>query len=162
LRERLEGKHIHAFHHRRFLRIGFGDGHRLQSTLARGERRGKRPAYRSHASIQRQFTEKHALVDLFAEKLSLAPDEAQRHGQIESRAFLAHIGRGQINRHALAVGKLIAAIPKRALNPLAALFDRVVRQAHDIEVLHARRAYVHLDFDNVGVDSVHRSALCLE
>src|SRR6267143_1202725 len=53
----------------------------------------KAPAHRAHTPIQRQLTEKHHLVQLFAEKLSLAAPQSQRHREIESRPFLAHIAR---------------------------------------------------------------------
>ena len=58
--------------------------------------------------------------------------------------------------------KFESAVSQRALDSFAAFLDRVVRQSHDVEVLHARGAYVHLDFNEVGVNSVHRSALRLE
>src|SRR5712664_797181 len=102
------------------------------------------------------------LVQLFAEKLSLAAHQTQRHGQIESRPFLPHIRRRQIDRHALPMRKLEPAVSQRALDPLAAFLHRIVRQPHHIKILHARGSHVHLNLHEVGVNSVHRSALRLE
>src|SRR5206468_4147118 len=76
--------------------------------------------------------------------------------------FLAHIRGSEVNRHSLSVRELESAVSQRAFDPLAAFFDRVVRQPHDVEVLHARGADIYLDFNEVGVNSVYRSALRLE
>ena len=55
-------------------------------------------------------------------------------------------------------GKVEAAILQRGLDALAAFLDGDVGQADDVEVAHAARANVHLDFDEVGVDSKHGGA----
>ena len=44
------------------------------------------------------------------------------------------------------------------LDALAALLDGDIRQADDVEVAHASGADVHLDFDEVGVDSEYGGA----
>src|SRR6266446_937920 len=85
---------------------------------------GPPTAHRAHPPIQRQFAEKHHLVQLLAKKLSLAAHQPQGHRQIESRSFLSHICRRQIDRHALPVRKFKSAIPQCALNPLPALLRR--------------------------------------
>ncbi len=82
--------------------------------------------------------------------------------QIESGAFLADVSRRKINRHALPMRKLEAAISQCGLDAFPAFFYGVIRQANDVEIGHARRAYIHLHFNQVGVDAVDRSAECLE
>src|SRR6266566_6492042 len=120
-------------------------------------------AHRAHAAVQRQLAQKHHLVQLFAEELSLAAYQSQRHGQIESRAFLAYNRRSQINRHPLPVRKFKSAVSQRAFDPFAALFDRVIRQSHDVEVLHACGALRPPRLQRGRrQNSVHRSALRLE
>jgi hypothetical protein len=59
---------------------------------------------------------------------------------------------------ALAIRKFKTAISQGRLDTLAAFFHGVVRQAHDVKVLHARGTHIHFDFDKVGVDSVHGGA----
>jgi len=160
--QRLQRKNVHAFHHCSFLGIRFRHGDGLQSKFPGRERRRQRPAHRPHASVQREFSKEHALVELLPKKLSHASGETERHGKIEPRSFLPHIGRRQINRHALPVGKLVPAISQRALDAFPALFHRVIRQPHHVEVLHPRRAHVHLHLDDVGVNPVDRSTERLE
>ncbi len=45
------------------------------------------------------------------------------------------------------MGKLEAAVPQCGLDALAALFHRIIGQPNHVEVSHARRAYIHLNFD---------------
>src|SRR5260221_313634 len=58
-----------------------------------------------------------------------------------------------------ALRKFKSAIPQCGLSPLPALLHRVVRQSHNVEVLHACRSHVHLHLNEVGVNPVNRSAL---
>ena len=90
------------------------------------------------------------------------PTRPRRHRKIESRAFFADVGGSQIDGDTLAVRKFVAAIAKSAFDALAAFLYGVVRQAHNVEVLHARGTDVHLYFDEVGVDAIDRGAERLE
>jgi hypothetical protein len=56
------------------------------------------------------------------------------------------------------VGKLEAAVPQCGLDTFTALFHGVIGEADDIEVGHSSGAYIHLHFDQVGVDAINRSA----
>ena len=82
----------------------------------------------------------------------------QRHGQIERRAFLANIRGSEIYGDTLWGGKIEAAILQRRLDSLAALFHRDIRQAYDREFALPACADVHLDFDEIRVDSEYRGA----
>ncbi len=162
LRQRLKSKYADALDHCCFPRIGFRDSKRLQAKFAGRERRRERAADRPNTSIKRQLTEEHALVKLFAEKMAHASDESKSHREIERRAFLANVGGRQIDGDALPVREFEAAVAKGRLDALAAFLDGIVRQADDVEILHAGRTHVDFDLDEVGVDAVDRSALRFE
>ena len=55
----------------------------------------------------------HHPVRRLAEELSLAADHPQRHRQVKPGAFLAQIGRRQVDGHALAIRKLETAVSQR-------------------------------------------------
>jgi hypothetical protein len=38
----------------------------------------------------------------------------------------------------------------------------LVRQAHNVKIVHASRTYVNLDFNNIGVNSIHGGADCFK
>src|SRR6266478_37716 len=103
------------------------------------------PAHRPNASVQRELSEKHAIVELLSKELSHAARQTEGHRKIKSRSFLPDIGRRQVYRYALPIGKLVPAVSERALDALPAFFHRVIRQPNDVEVLHPRRAHIHLD-----------------
>ena len=59
-------------------------------------------------------------------------------------------------------GKIEAAVPQRGLDSLAAFFHGDVRQSDDVETALIARTNVHLNLDEVGVDSEHSRAECFE
>jgi hypothetical protein len=79
-------------------------------------------------------------------------------GKSNAETFLANVRPRKINRHSLSVGKREPAILERGLDPFAALLHRVVRQPHNIELVHVRGADIDLHLDDVRIDSVDRSA----
>ena len=158
LRERFDGVDFHAFDDGRFLGIGLGHDQGANSLLAHAKRRGERAAHRAHAAVQRELAEENVTGKRLAEERSLAAENSQRHREIESRAFLFDVGRSEIHGDALRVGEVEPAIFDGGLDALAALLDGDIGQADDVEVAHASRADVHLDFDTVGVDSENGGA----
>jgi len=145
LRQRLERKNVHAFYYCGFLGVCFRHRDGLQPKFPGRERRRQCPAHRPNASVQRELSEKHAIVELLSKELSHAARQTEGHRKIKSRSFLPDIGRRQVYRHALPIGKLVPAVSERALDALPALFHPVIRQPNDVEVLHPRRAHIHLD-----------------
>ena len=71
------------------------------------------PRTETHAAIERQLAEKNVRIENFAEESSLAAEKAQRHRQIERRAFLANVRGREIDGDALAGRKIEAAISQR-------------------------------------------------
>ena len=109
--------------------------------------------HRTHAAIQRKFAQKNHAVERLAEKCSEASENAQRHRQIERRAFLAHVGGSQVDGDAMGRGKIVSAILQRRFDPLAAFLDGDIGQAHNVELAHLGRADIHLDFHEVRFDA---------
>src|SRR5262249_35041130 len=89
--------------------------------------------------------------------------DSHGHRQVEARAFLLDVRRGQVDGD-LRERNLVAAVSQRRANPLPALPHGRVGQADGLEVIVCApcRADVHLYFYNVGIDSVNGCALRLE
>jgi hypothetical protein len=87
---------------------------------------------------------------------------AHRHWQIEARAFLAYVGRREVNGNGV-VGIAEAGVHERALDALPAFTHSGVGHADGDEI--ARRAgLVHVDFDidQMSIDAVYGGAASLE
>jgi len=99
-------------------------------------RRKAQPRTETHAAIEREFAEKHVRIENLAEETSLAAGQAQRHGQIESGAFLADVGRCEIDGEPRCPeGKIETAIAQGLARMRSrAFFHGNVRQADDREM----------------------------
>ena len=80
--------------------------------------------------------------------------DAQRHRQVERRAFLANLRGGEVDRDAVH-GEVEPRVPDRRAHAIAALAHGRVRQAHRREGRQAR-GHVHLDEDVCGLDAEDR------
>ena len=158
MRERFDGVDFNAFDDGRFPRIGFRHDQGANSLFANAKCRGERAAHRAHAAVEREFAQESVAGKRLAEECSLAAENSQRHGEIESRTFLFDVSRSEVHGDPLRVGEVETAIVEGGLDALAAFLDGDVGQADDVEVAHASGANVHLDFDAVGVDSEDGSA----
>ena len=80
------------------------------------------------------------------------------HGQIETGAFLADIGRGKVDGDGF--GRIAeAGVEQRRFNALAAFFYRGVRHANGDEIaLGASRIHIDLDVNDVRIDSLNGGA----
>ena len=160
LRQGFQGKYVDAVDDGRFLGIVFGNSHRFHAIGPGGNGGGKRSAHGTHGAIEGEFAEEHHAIDQLAEELSLAADQAERHGQIECGTFLAQIGGREVYGNALAIGEFVSTIAQRGFDALAAFLYGIVGQANHVEVLDPSRADV--DLDGVSVDVVHGCANSLE
>ena len=155
-------KHLNAFDDRGLARVRFRHHDFSYPALARRQRRRERPAHRTHAAIERQLPKENVVVENFAEKCPLAAENPQRHRQIERGAFLANIGGREIHGDRMLEWKIEAAVSQRGFDALAAFLHGVVRQADDVEAEFIGLRHVHLNLDEVGVDSKNRGAEGLE
>ena len=89
-------------------------------------------------------------------------ENAERHRQVEPRAFLADVGGSQIDGDAL-VGVAEAGVDQSALDALAAFAHGHVGHADDHGVARvALGKHVHLNVDEVRVNAVYGGAAGFE
>jgi len=139
----------------RFASVGLGDSERDETGIARRKRSRERAADGTDAAIERQFTEKHHLVDRLAKELAHATSEAESHWKIKRGAFFLDVGGSEIDGNALAVREFDAAIAEGGFDAFAAFFYGIIGKADDVEIVHAGRANVDFDFDKIGIDAKH-------
>src|SRR5450759_1021606 len=97
-------------------------------------------------SFERELTEEHVAVERGFE-LARRLEDADGHGEIEERAFLAKIGRREVHRDTVR-RKVEAGISDGALDALASLLDSCVRESHDRK---NRQAVGDVDLDLHGM-----------
>ncbi len=128
-RQAARAVHLDVLHHRRFGRILHGNNDAGDPVFTRANGHRERAANRTDGAIQREFANQQVLVELFDH--AHRAQDAERHRQIEARAFLAHVGRRQVDGDSL-VGIAESGVDERALDALAALADGGVGHAdHD-------------------------------
>ena len=89
-------------------------------------------------------------------------EDGEGHGKVETGAFLAELGRGEVDGDGL-VGVAEAGVHEGGLDSFAAFADGVVGGADEHEIAgHATAEEVYFNIDEVGVDTVHRSTFSFE
>ena len=159
LRQRFDGEHAMPSTTAASRALASGTTTLLDAAFARRQAPPKARRARSarcrRAKVRR---EKRSESSSLPKNVPWQPRIAERHGQIERRAFLADVGGRQIDRDGLRRRIIEAAIAQRGLDALAAFVHGIVRQAHDVEIARLAGPDVHLDLDEVGVDSKHGGA----
>ncbi len=95
-------------------------------------------------AVQRQLADEDGLFQFVGPNLAGGSQHADGNGQVVSRAFLAQIGRGQIDGQAVVGGEAQAAVLDGGIDAVAALANGRIGQADQREV---RRAADNIDFD---------------
>src|SRR5450759_26803 len=148
--------HVDAFDHGGLGGVFGGNDQVGDALLARADCDGERTAHRAYGAIEGKLADEEVPV----QRLNRAhgAEDADSDGEIEAGAFLAYIGRGQVDGDAF-VGVAEAGIDQRALDTLAAFTDGDVGHADHYGVPRvARREHVDFDIDQVSVDAINRSA----
>ena len=116
------------------------------------DRRRQHARHRRKTPVEREFAENGVVLERV--RRDHVHRHQQRHGdrQVEMRAFLQHVGGDEIDGDALGRQGKPHGRQRRA-HPFAALRDRLVGQADDVERDHARRQ-LHLAVDIEHVDAV--------
>ena len=118
----------------------------------------ERAAYRTQVAGQRQLAGEFEAFERGHIDLTARREDTQRDRQIEAAGFLRQIGRRQIDRDALVVWKLQAAVQQRCAHPLARFLHFGIGQPDQREVRQAVRE-VHLDRDFGGEQRMQRPAV---
>ncbi len=123
---------------------------------------GKRATNAANASVEREFSDEQAVGNFLLGEPAIGSDDAERHGQVESRAFFLYVGGREIDGD-LRGRNVVAAILQRGAHAVAALAHRGVGQADGVEVvlIALDAGAVDLHLNDVGVDAVDRGAECL-
>jgi len=117
---------------------------------AREQRARQRTADSLDPAIERKLALDQVIVHpLGAERNGAGGQDRERDRQVERRAFLAGVGRRKVDRY-LAIGKLVAGIFDRRLNPFLRLAHSALCEADSRELRHSARD-VNLDFDREGI-----------
>ena len=95
--ERLDGVQIEPVDERRLARVHARHDHPGESGVARGQHHRQDAAHGAHAAVEREFAERDELlqrepIDLFVDR-----DQRERDRQLERRAFLADVGRREVD-----------------------------------------------------------------
>src|ERR1022692_4610138 len=152
--------HADAFDYGRLGGVLGGNDQVRNALLARADRDGQRAAHGAYGAIEGELADE----DMPIQGLHGAhgAQDADGDGEIESRAFLAYVGRGQVDGDAF-VGVAETGIDQRALDALAAFADGDVGHADHYGVPRvAGGEHVDLDIDQVSIDAVDGSAAGLE
>jgi hypothetical protein len=117
----------------------------------------------AHAAVQAQFAHQQKAAQVVGVQRAIRAQDADGDGQIEARAFLLQVGRRQVDGDVRGRNQVAGVLDGRA-DAVAALAHGGVRQADGVEDVLFRNhaAIVHLDIDEVGVDSVDSRAVSLE
>src|SRR5207244_3435064 len=95
--QRAHGIDFNAAHHGGLFGVGLRHHHAGNFSSAGFEGDGEGPADSADSAIEREFAYEQAVGNLFLGQATICADDAQRHGQVESRALLLNIGRGKVN-----------------------------------------------------------------
>ncbi len=152
LAERSQRVHRHALDGARLPRVLSRDPDRPSPFPLRRRHDRQDAPHRAERPVERQLADEDTLLDRRPSG-DLPRGEQQRHRdrQVESGAFLSHVGRGEIHGD-LSRREFIAAVPEGGQHALSALAHGRVRQAHDGEG-RKPRAEVRLDLDQHSLDA---------
>lgn len=145
-----------------FDRIFLGHENRPQPLLFRLKGEREDAFDRTDPSIEGELTRHGTLLERpVGERAILLlgeRDHADGDGQVETRPFLAKIGRREIDRDELA-GPAQPAIFHRGDDPVDALAHRGIGQTDEFEIDLAHIRGIHFDLDRHGVDAMNGSGI---
>ena len=106
-----------------------------------------------------QFSDEKAIRHFLLGEAAVGSDDAEGHGEVESRAFFFDVGRGEVDGD-MRGRDVVAAVFQRGADAVAALADSGVWQADGVEVvlIALDAGAVDLDLDDVGIDAVNGGA----
>ncbi|HVN05029.1 MAG TPA: hypothetical protein VMT86_11465 [Bryobacteraceae bacterium] len=113
----------------------------------------QRATHRAQRTIERQFAHKQVFVRGLGD--AHGAQDADGHRQIESSAFLAHVGRSQVDGDRL-VGITEAGVEQRRLDALAAFAHCRVRHADRDKVARTAGVHVYFHVDSLRLDAKQR------
>ena len=156
--QRAHGEDVDALDQRGFGRVAGGDEEAAEAQPVRHARHGQHAVDVAHAAIQAQLAQQERVVQLGGH-LARGRQDAQGNGQVVGRAFLAQVGRRQVD------GETVLRIEEAAVgdggaHALTALAHGGVGQA-DERHLFKTAGNVDLDMDGLGIQPDHGTTVDL-
>jgi hypothetical protein len=142
---------------RRLRRVLFRQDEHADAGGAGAQRDGQRAAHGAHAPVEREFAQGDGVGQAVERaQVAVRAQHPERDGQVEGRALLAHVGRGQVDRR-LVEREEEAAVVDRSPYALARLAHGGVGQPDDGDGrvrldLVARGRQVNFDVNEVCVE----------
>ena len=154
-----DGVDVDSADHGGFAGVGFGDDQLGDLAGAGFEGDGERAANAAHAAVERQLADEQAIFDVLLREAAVGAYDAERHGQVESRAFFLYIGGSEVDGDVRG-RNVVAAVFQGGADAVAAFADGGVGQADGVKVVLVGLDAGAVDFylDDVGVDAVDRGA----
>jgi hypothetical protein len=134
--------------------VRFGDDHPLQACLPGPFGHRQRTPYRPHTTVQAEFADQSPAVESARRDLPRRRCKRTGEGEIESRAGLSQVGRGEAGRDP-AKREVVSRVLHRGSNPLPRLTYGGVRQADQAETGQAT-ADVDLHLDRTDLSAIDR------
>ncbi len=153
LTQRCGGAHLEPLHQRRF-RCVWGRHDQTPRPVcagALGHRKGA--AHGSDITLEPDLTQHDELRQRTRRDLATGDEDPERDGEIEARAGLRPVGRGQVDRDA-PERKLEARVHDCGVHPFPALLHRALGQPDGRERGQAI-GKIDLDLDRIGIDAEH-------
>ena len=132
--------------------LGWQD-HGFEAVGGGGERDVDRATNRTQFALEREFTGTHDLIQRLERNHALGGEDAQGNRQVKTRAFLANVRRGEIDRN-FSERKLVRRILDRRPHPISGLLNGGIAQANHGKIRHST-GNVHLNLNDSGFYSDH-------
>ena len=128
-----------------------------QALLHGALRVGQQPVDGAHPALERELAYGHHALKGLCGHLPQSDEQGQRDGQVERRAALAQVCRGQAHHYPALGGHLEARGLDGGAHAVLGLLDGRVDHTHDEHAGHAE-ADVDFDHDGRGLDPVQGAA----
>ena len=125
----MRGIHQHALHGLHLMRVISRQNHLADAMLMGRQHQRQRPANGHQPAVQGQFSQQQDVACIHRADLARGNDDRHGDRQVEGRALLAQIRRGQVHRH-MAAGRGEAVIFHGGIHALTAFAHGGVRQAN--------------------------------
>ena len=159
LGERFHAIDIEVVDHGGLGGVGLGHNHAPKPGCPGGDGHGQRAAYGKHGAVERQLAHNHVAVEFRRLYLFSSCKHGEGDGQIVGGAFLAHIGRREVDDHIVA-RELVAGMQQSQAHALLALLHGSVGQTYYAVLESAADGHFH--GDDYGVDALDGRAVGLD
>jgi hypothetical protein len=155
IEERGDRIDVDALDNRGFSGVGGGQDQVGNSLFAGQDGHGQHAGDGADAAVEAELADHEKAAEVGGPQGAVSSKNADGDGKIEAGAFFLDVGRGEVDGDEGGRDG-VAGVLDGGTDAVAAFAHRGVGQADGVKVIlvHDHTAVVHLDFDEVGVDSV--------